>query len=75
MRYKQIVIRRGDDLVPIRLGKALDARLAGRETVIVVRIEKTEVYEVTGIHRMTGSARRFSFASDQVQAEEPDTQS
>ncbi len=73
MRYKQILVRKGSDLVPVRLGKPLDKRLAGRESVVVVRIEKPDAYEVTTIQRNSGSAQRFSFAADQVHSAEPDT--
>ena len=71
-RYKQIVIKRDADLVPVRLGKPLDKRLAGREVVIVVRIEKGEAFEVMAIQRMTGGARRFSFPVELVSEAIPD---
>jgi hypothetical protein len=64
MRYKQILIKRDADLAPVRLGKPLDKRLAGREAVVVVRIEKAVGYEVTAIQRMSGGARRFSIAEE-----------
>ena len=66
MRYKQILIKSGPELVPVRLGKPLDKRLAGREAVVVVRIEKGSAYEVTAIQRVSGGARRFSFAEELV---------
>ncbi len=72
MRFKQITVDRDGDPVAVRLGKPLDARLAGRESLVVVRIEKTDVYEVVTIHRMSGSARRFSFEQDQVRSAELD---
>jgi len=59
-------------LVPVRLGKPLDKRLAGREAVVVVRVEKAAAYEVTGIQRMSGGARRFSFAEELVSEAIPD---
>jgi hypothetical protein len=71
-RYKQILIKRDTDLVPVRLGKPLDKRLAGREVVIVVRIEKDETFEVMTIQRMTGGARRFSFPEELVSEAIPD---
>ncbi len=71
-RYKQILIKRGTDLVPVRLGKPLDKRLAGKEVVVVVRIEKDVAYEVTTIQRMTGGARRFTFSEDLVSDPVPD---
>ncbi len=58
--------------MPVRLGKPLDKRLAGREVVVVVRIEKDEAYEVMTIQRMTGGARRFTFAANLVSEAIPD---
>jgi hypothetical protein len=71
-RYKQLLIKRGSDLVPVRLGKPLDKRLAGREVVVVVRIEKDTAYEVMTIQRMTGGARRFTFPEELVSEAVPD---
>ncbi len=71
-RYKQILIKRGAEVVAVRLGKPLDKRLAGREAVVVVRIEKGSGYEVTAIKRLSGGARRFSFPEEVVSEAIPD---
>jgi len=42
------VIKRGADLVPVRLGKPLDKRLAGREAVVVT---PKPVAPVPGVQR------------------------
>jgi hypothetical protein len=72
MRFRQLLVKNAGDLVPVRLGKPLDKRLAGKEIVVVVRIEKDVAYEVMTIQRMTGGARRFTFAEELVSEAIPD---
>jgi hypothetical protein len=68
LHIKQIAVKRGNDLVWVTLGKLLDPQLCGRSNGLIVRIRKTDGYEVTTVSRGTGRPVRYRFEEDEIAA-------